>query len=172
MKTIKNEIFKDYFGWYFSPSVLAKTIKNGVNKKKFPKNENPAKIVNIVKIILDFSKQQKAEWLVLTPKQMLQRLPTAFQVKADNTPENLLNEIWQTIYSLYQAKEITKKLYDNIMNSIKVSDKMGTIFVNSENGSHSDLHRLLLNLSDKMNLKSSGKYCASSNLSIYDTLKI
>ena len=73
---------------------------------------------------------------------------------------------------MYQAKEITKKLYDNIMNSIKVSDKMGTIFVNSENGSHSDLHRLLLNLSDKMNLKSSGKYCASSNLSIYDTLKI
>ena len=41
---------------------------------------------------------------------MLQRLLLAFaQVKAGNTSENLLNEIKQIIYSLYQAKEITKK---------------------------------------------------------------
>ena len=47
---------------------------------------------------------------ILTPKQMLQRLPIALvQVKAGNTSENLLNEIRQTIYSLYQTKEITKK---------------------------------------------------------------
>ena len=47
---------------------------------------------------------------ILTPKQMLQRLPIALaQVKAGNTSENLLNEIRQIIYSLYQAKEITKK---------------------------------------------------------------
>ena len=46
----------------------------------------------------------------LTRKQMLQRLPIALaQVKAGNTSENLLNEIRQVIYSLYQAKEITKK---------------------------------------------------------------
>ena len=52
---------------------------------------------------------------------MLQGLPIALaQVKASNTPENLLNEIIQIIYSLYQAKEITKKVYKNIMNSIKV----------------------------------------------------
>ena len=39
---------------------------------------------------------------MLTPKQMLQRLPTApVQVKADNTSKNLLNEIPQIIYSLY-----------------------------------------------------------------------
>ena len=57
----------------------------------------------------------------LTPKQMLQRLPIALtQVKAGNTSENLLNEIRQIIYSLYQAKEITKKVYKNIMNSIKL----------------------------------------------------
>ena len=42
---------------------------------------------------------------ILTPKQMLQRLPTALaKVKADNTSENLLNEICQITYSLYQAK--------------------------------------------------------------------
>ena len=50
---------------------------------------------------------------------MLQRLPIALaQVKAGNTSENLLNEIRRTIYSLYQAKEITKKVYKNVMNSI------------------------------------------------------
>ena len=48
---------------------------------------------------------------ILTPKQMLQRLPiTLAQVKAGNTSENLLNEIREIIYSLYQAKEITKKI--------------------------------------------------------------
>ena len=41
---------------------------------------------------------------------MLQRLPvTLAQVKAGNTSENLLNEIRRIIYSLYWAKEITKK---------------------------------------------------------------
>ena len=52
---------------------------------------------------------------------MLPRLPIALeQVKAGNTSENLLNEIRQIIYSLYQAKCITTKVYSNIMNSIKV----------------------------------------------------
>ena len=51
---------------------------------------------------------------------MLQRLPIAHtQVKAGNTSENLLNEIRQIVYSLYRAKEITKKVCNNIMNSIK-----------------------------------------------------
>ena len=52
---------------------------------------------------------------------MLQRLPIALaHLKAGNTSENLLNEIRQIIYSLYREKEITKKLYHSIMNSIKV----------------------------------------------------
>ena len=42
---------------------------------------------------------------VLTPKQMLQRLPIAIaQVKAGNNSESLLNEIRQIVYSLYQSK--------------------------------------------------------------------
>ena len=58
---------------------------------------------------------------ILAPKQMIQRLPIALaQVKVGNTSENLLNEIRQIIYSLYRAKEITKKKYNNIMNSIKL----------------------------------------------------
>ena len=52
---------------------------------------------------------------------MLQRLPIALaQVKAGNISENLLNEIKQIMHSLYWAKEITKKVYSNIMNSVKV----------------------------------------------------
>ena len=58
---------------------------------------------------------------ILRSKQILQRLSIALaQVKAGNTSENLLNEIRQIIYSLYQEKEITKKVYNNIMNSIKL----------------------------------------------------
>ena len=56
---------------------------------------------------------------ILVPKQMLQRLPIALaQVKPGNNSENLLNEIRQIIYSLYQSKEITKKVYNNLMKSL------------------------------------------------------
>ena len=52
---------------------------------------------------------------------MLRRLLIALaQVKAGNTSENLLNEIRQIIYYLHRAKEITKKVYNNIINSIKL----------------------------------------------------
>ena len=48
---------------------------------------------------------------ILTPKQMLQRLPiTLAQVKAGKNSQNLLNEVRKIIYSLYQLKEITKKV--------------------------------------------------------------
>ena len=58
---------------------------------------------------------------MFTPKQMLQRLPiTVAQVKAGNASENLRNKIRQIIYYLYQAKEMTKKVYNNITNSIKL----------------------------------------------------
>ena len=55
-------------------------------------------------------KLKEQDLTILTPKQMLQRLPIALeQVKAGNNSENLLNEIRQIIYSLYQSKELTKK---------------------------------------------------------------
>ena len=56
---------------------------------------------------------------ILTPKQMLQRLLIALvQVKAGNNSENLLNETRQIVYSLCQSKQITKKVYNNIIKSI------------------------------------------------------
>ena len=67
-------------------------------------------------------KSQEGEGLkILTPNQMLKRLPIALaQVKAGNNSESLLNEIRQIVYSLYRSKEITKKVYNNIINLIKV----------------------------------------------------
>ena len=48
---------------------------------------------------------------------------------------------------------------------------MDTIFINSRNSKTSDLHRLLINLSDKINLKRSEKYLALWNLNINYTWK-
>ena len=51
---------------------------------------------------------------------MLQRLPIALaQVKAGNNSESLLNKIRQIVYSLYQSKQTTKKVCNNIIESIQ-----------------------------------------------------
>ena len=56
---------------------------------------------------------------VMTPRQMLQRLPIAIaQVKAGNNSEELQNEIRQLLYSLYRANQISKKVYENLMKTI------------------------------------------------------
>ena len=84
---------------------------------------------------------------------MLQKLSIAVaQVKPGNTSENLFNEIRQIIYSLYQAKETIENVYNNIMNY--------------ENSKTSDCYRLLLNLTDNIDLRRKDKYIALSNLSI------
>ena len=77
----------------------------------------------------DILNSDQSKLKILTPKQMLQRLPIALAlVKAGNNSENLLNEIrnylyeiiiWnEIIYSLYEAKEITKKVYNHLMKSL------------------------------------------------------
>ena len=69
-------------------------------------------------------KNQKAKGKrlkILTPKQLLQRLPIALtQVKASNYSESLLNKIRQIVYSLYQSKEITEKVYNDIIKSMQL----------------------------------------------------
>ena len=58
---------------------------------------------------------------MLTPKQVLQILPIALaQAKAGKSSKSLLNQIWQVIYSLYQSKKFTKKVYNNIIKSIQI----------------------------------------------------
>ena len=87
-------------------------------------------MASFVKKILNFNKQQKGKGLpselttqlkILTPKQMFQIFPIALaQVKAGNTSENLLDEIRQFICYLYRTKEITKRVCNNIINSMKL----------------------------------------------------
>ena len=76
-------------------------------------------------MILEAKKQAKEQegtgLKILTPNQMLKRLPIALaQIKAGNNSESLLNEIRQIAYSLYRSKEITKKVYNNIIKAIRV----------------------------------------------------
>ena len=82
-------------------------ILDAIESKIFLTKSNSAGILNLVHSRLK----------VLTPKQMLQRLPIALaQVKAGNNSESLLSEIRQVVY-LYQSKQITKKVYNNIIKS-------------------------------------------------------
>ena len=48
---------------------------------------------------------------------------------------------------------------------------MDNIFINSGNSKTSDPHRLLLNISDKVNFKRSDKYVALSNLALIEKYK-
>ena len=85
------------------------------------KIEKSDKTVEIVEDILKFNKeQQSGEGLkILTPNQMLSRLPiTLAQLKAGNNSEKLKNEIRQLLYSLYRSKNMTKQVYNNLINYI------------------------------------------------------
>ena len=102
---------------------------------------------------------------------MLERLPIALaQLKAGNNSEGLINEIKQIVYFLYQCKEITKKVYRNIIKSIR-TQKIDIIFMNSENIKISEPHVLILNLTDKLDLRRSEKGIVLLNLSVYYTWK-
>ena len=72
----------------------------------------------------------------------------------------------QTIYFLYQAIQITKKVHNNIW---KYNTKRDTIFIISENMKTSDSHRILLKLTNQINLNENDEYVALSNRSLYYT---
>ena len=76
--------------------------------------EENSKIISILAHILYFNQleQQEGKGLkILTPKQMLSRLPiTLAQLNAGNNSEKLKNGIRQLLYSLYRSKKLTKKL--------------------------------------------------------------
>ena len=140
-------MFKDYFD-VLVPSALAKKLYETKNKNKNNelvelinfrwsnlkdeiekmteneiKTEKPHKILEIVKEILDFNKknrkQQGLGLKILTPNQMLSRLPiTLAQLKAGNNSEKLKNEIRQLLYSLYRSKKLTKQIYKSLVDII------------------------------------------------------
>ena len=98
---------------------LEEDTKNMSKKEK--EIEKPDEIVRVVKMILDFNKQdQQGKGLkILTPNQMLSRLPIALaQLQAGNNSDKLKNEIRQLLYSLYRSKSMTKQVYNNLLNYI------------------------------------------------------
>ena len=138
-------MFKDYFK-FESPTALTEQLYKIKNKnkndelvnvmksglidlkdeiekmsKEEKKIKKPNEIVNIVEEILEFNrkKQSGGGLKVLTPDQMLSRLPiTLAQLKAGNNYEKLKNEIRQLLYSLYRLKKLTKQLYKSLIDII------------------------------------------------------
>ena len=132
---INNELFKEYFN-YSNPDTMIRILKyagdeknknmvESINKKlnkmkKIIKNvpkdkvsrvEENEKIIDIVERILELNseKQLGLGLKILTPNQMLSRLPiTLAQLKAGNNSEKLKNEIRQLLYSLYRPKKSYK----------------------------------------------------------------
>ena len=99
---------------------IKKIIKNVPENKTFKIEENK-KIIDIVERILDLnSKKQLEQGLkILTPNQMLNRVPiTLVRLKAGNTSEKLKNEIGQLLYSLCRSKKLTKQLNKSLIDVI------------------------------------------------------
>ena len=56
---------------------------------------------------------------IMTPKQMITRLPILLaQTQTGNNSQKLNNEIRQIIYSLYRSKNLSKNVYNHLINSI------------------------------------------------------
>ena len=79
-------------------------------------------ILHACRIEIFLIKEKEGKGLkLLTPKQIIQRISISLaKLNARNTFENLLNEIRKIMHSLHREKEITKKLYSNTIDSIKV----------------------------------------------------
>ena len=84
-----------------------KDSKEEIKKMPEVENEDPELIVKIVEKIIKFNKQnqQKGQGIkILTPNQMLNRLPIALaQLQAGNNSNKLKNEIRQLLYSFYRS---------------------------------------------------------------------
>ena len=86
------------------------------DKLKSEQNEK----INVAEKILGFDRQKQGQGLkILTPNQMLSRLPiTLAQLNAGNNSEKLKNEIRQLLYSLYRSKKLTRQLYKSLIDII------------------------------------------------------
>ena len=115
-------------------NIIRKGYENPLQKKTLPNIENHFNgKESTIKFIEDYGsmileakrlakEDQEGKGLkIFTPNQMHKRLPIALaQIKAGNNGQSLLNEMRQIVYSLYRSKEITKKVYNNTINSLKV----------------------------------------------------
>ena len=106
--------------------------------------------------------------IVLTPNQMLSRLPiTLAQLKPKNISEKLGSKIRQRWYFLYHSKKLTKTIYNNLINTIGKWKQ----FMNTENSKTNEPHRFRLRLADKFNLKYSNENMAIKSAYNNNTFK-
>ena len=108
--SLNEESFTD-----FKDKVQIMSEGNEKNKK--------TKIMNIVDKILNFAlteRKQRGQGLkILTPNQMLSRLPISLaQLKAGNNSEKLTNEIREILCSFYRSKKLTKELIKSLIDII------------------------------------------------------
>ena len=105
-------------------NIRLKGLKEEIEKmsKAEKEIEKPDKIVEIVEDILKFNEQQQQSGKglkILTPNQMLNRLPIALaQLQAGNNSNKLKNEIRQLLYSLYRSKNMTEQIYKSLIGII------------------------------------------------------
>ena len=146
-KDINNDLFKTYFN-FSAPIDLAKKLfetegekndselveeiknrwsrlKDEIKKmsKEETKNEKPNDILVIISEIIDFNKeiqkQKGSDLKILTPNQMLSRLPMYLaQLKGGNNSEKLKKEIRQILYFLYRSKKLPKQFYKSLVDII------------------------------------------------------
>ena len=144
-KSINEELFKKYFNFQRPSDMfkylyqtndkeknheLVNIIKSGLKdfKKENKKiseeeriTETSDKTIKIAKKILKFNKpKQEGQGIkILTPNQMLSRLPISLaQLQAGNNSEKLKNEIRQLLYSLYRSKNMTKQVCNSLIKPI------------------------------------------------------
>ena len=138
-------MLNDAFEEQINPKIRSMILMNILNQKarikkkaKILTYENAERLLKQTRNVLNGSgskifqieKQTQGKGVkIITRKQMLQRLPTALsQLKASNTSKNVLNGIRKIIYSLYRSKEITKNVYNNIMNSTKLTQNKWCVY--------------------------------------------
>ena len=97
---------------------LKKEIENMSEEEKETKNPNG--IIDVVENILEINRQQQRQRVkILTPNQMLRRLPISLaQLKAGSNSEKLKNEIRQILYSLHRSKKLLKQIYESLIDII------------------------------------------------------
>ena len=100
-------------------------LKDEIKKmsKEETKNEKPNDILVIISEIIDFNKeiqkQKGSDLKILTPNQMLSRLPMYLaQLKGGNNSEKLKKEIRQILYFLYRSKKLPKQFYKSLVDII------------------------------------------------------
>ena len=118
------EAVKKLLGFYHDGKLIEKNLNDFKDvlenaKQKPNNNESTLKIFGNIYNYMKNSKQGSG-LKILTPKQMLSRLPILLaKIQAGNNSKQLKNEARQLIYNLYTSKQLSKKLYNILIKNLK-----------------------------------------------------